>query len=201
MSHNYSHKCERNNIDLERKLWRQHYLKWTNNDRFITIISICYPVYFGKGAVFFLNISLVSMGILTYYQSNQTLYYENHDRFNDDLWLRCQMLLVRSSQYNRRQTRTNRYTLGRTQSQSVRKLTSLTGKLFVVTRKKFPLLVNWRSKFSGILIKTQHFSFTKMKLKISPAKCRSFCLDLNVLSPQEICYWSCQTIPYIKLRV
>ena len=38
-----------------------------------------------------------------------------------------------------------------------------------------------RTKFSETLIKMQHFSFTKIHLKISSGKWRPFCLDLNVL--------------------
>ena len=38
------------------------------------------------------------------------------------------------------------------------------------------------TNFSEILIKIQHFSFTKMHLKISSAKWRPCCLSLNVLN-------------------
>ena len=37
------------------------------------------------------------------------------------------------------------------------------------------------TNFSEILIGIQIFSFTKMRLKMSSAKCRPFCLGLNVL--------------------
>ena len=38
-----------------------------------------------------------------------------------------------------------------------------------------------RTIFSEILVKIQTFSFKKMHLKVSSAKCRPFCLGLNVL--------------------
>ena len=41
--------------------------------------------------------------------------------------------------------------------------------------------------FSEILIKISTLSFKKMRLKVSSAKWRPFCLDLNVLNPTEVC--------------
>ena len=43
------------------------------------------------------------------------------------------------------------------------------------------LIGPWGTNFSEILIGTQKFSFKKMHLKMSSAKCRPFCLGLNVL--------------------
>ena len=39
------------------------------------------------------------------------------------------------------------------------------------------------TNFSEILIKIQTFSLKKIRLKMSSAKCRPFCLGLNVLMP------------------
>ena len=44
------------------------------------------------------------------------------------------------------------------------------------------LIAPWGTNFSEILIGVQTFSFKKMHLKMSSAKWRPFCLDLNVLS-------------------
>ena len=43
------------------------------------------------------------------------------------------------------------------------------------------LIQTLRTNFSEILSKIHAFSFKKMHLKMSSAKCRPFCLDLNVL--------------------
>ena len=45
-------------------------------------------------------------------------------------------------------------------------------------------IVNWtlRTNFSEILIETVRFSFEKMRLKVSSAKWRRWCLGLNVLT-------------------
>ena len=51
------------------------------------------------------------------------------------------------------------------------------------------------TNFSEILIEIQTFSFKKIRLKMSSAKCRPFCLGLNVLMcysytvPEKL--WSC----------
>ena len=42
------------------------------------------------------------------------------------------------------------------------------------------------TNFSGILIQILKFSFKKMRLKVSSAKWRPFCLGLNVLRPELI---------------
>ena len=41
------------------------------------------------------------------------------------------------------------------------------------------------TNFSEILIGIQIYSFTKMRLKMSSAKWRLFCLGLNVLTPHD----------------
>ena len=51
------------------------------------------------------------------------------------------------------------------------------------------------TKFSEVLIEIDVFSFKKMHLKMSSAKCRPFCLGLNVLS---VVYGVC-VLGYLKL--
>ena len=50
-----------------------------------------------------------------------------------------------------------------------------------------------RTNFSEILSEIQSFSFKKMHLKMSSAKCRPFCFGLNVLTPfgarSSACTW------------
>ena len=46
------------------------------------------------------------------------------------------------------------------------------------------------TNFSEISIKIQTFSFTKLRLKVSSAKWRPFCIDLNVLSAPALIIWN-----------
>ena len=50
------------------------------------------------------------------------------------------------------------------------------------------ILLIWplETNFSEILIRIQTFSFKKIYLKMSSAKCRPFCLGLNVLNKQRV---------------
>ena len=50
------------------------------------------------------------------------------------------------------------------------------------------------TNFSEILIEIDVFSFKKMQLKMSSAKCRPFCLGLNVLSNKIQWNWNQNTI-------
>ena len=57
------------------------------------------------------------------------------------------------------------------------------------------------TNFSGIFIEIRIFSFKKMGLKVSSAKWRSFCRDLNVLTPYVLVVWRenryvCLTLKY-----
>ena len=48
------------------------------------------------------------------------------------------------------------------------------------------LIRPWGKNFSEVLIEIYGFSFKKMHLKMSSAKCRPFCLGLNVLSMENL---------------
>ena len=51
------------------------------------------------------------------------------------------------------------------------------------------LVVPLGTNFSEISIEIPTFSFKKMRLKVSSAKWRPFCLSLNVLITQQIEFW------------
>ena len=57
------------------------------------------------------------------------------------------------------------------------------------------LIGPWGTNFSEILIGIQTFSFKKMHMKMSSAKWRPFCLDLNVLRWQDLRWHEGSTRP------
>ena len=64
----------------------------------------------------------------------------------------------------------------------------------ICTNARILLIRTLGTNFSEILSEILTFSFTKMRLKVSSAKCRPFCLGLNVLN-----VWQTTFLPQILL--
>ena len=65
---------------------------------------------------------------------------------------------------------------------------------FIWTNAGILLIRPLGTNFSEILIGIQTFSFMKMRLKVSSAKWRPFCLGLNVLTHKQLEMHGCVTI-------
>ena len=61
------------------------------------------------------------------------------------------------------------------------------GQAIIWTNAGLLLIAPLRTNFSEILIKILTFSYKKMRLKVSSAKRRPFCLGLNVLNSVLLC--------------
>ena len=66
----------------------------------------------------------------------------------------------------------------------------------ILTNAGFLSIGPFRTNFSGILIKIQDFSFTKMHLKISSAKWQPFCAGGNEIKRADLVDFPIHKVPY-----